>query len=164
MTTRYKNFLFYWLPILIYCLLIYIQSSYPSLEIVPKRPNTDKFLHFGAFAILGALFLRAFTTLRLRGNITLLMILCVLLSALYGISDEIHQYYVPYRSADLMDVLADIAGSILGVYVYYLFAIRYRICLHKIPILTKLRFFFRRFLGWIVFLLLNLDEVAKSLL
>ena len=47
-----------------------------------------------------------------------MLILSVLLSSLYGISDEIHQYFVPYRDADLMDVLADMLGGIMGVYIY----------------------------------------------
>jgi len=46
------------------------------------------------------------------------LILSVLLSALFGISDEIHQSFVPFRTADPMDVLADILGSIAGVYLY----------------------------------------------
>lgn len=49
------------------------------------------------------------------------MILSITLSSLYGISDEIHQYYVPYRNADVMDVMADILGSIFGVYIYNFF-------------------------------------------
>ena len=47
-----------------------------------------------------------------------MVILSVLLSSLYGISDEIHQYFVPYRDADLMDVLADMLGGLMGVYIY----------------------------------------------
>jgi len=47
-----------------------------------------------------------------------MLILSVLLSSLYGISDEIHQYFVPYRDADLIDVLADMLGGIMGVYIY----------------------------------------------
>ncbi len=33
----------------------------------------------------------------------------------YGISDEIHQYFVPLRDADFLDFLADMTGSICGV-------------------------------------------------
>lgn len=47
-----------------------------------------------------------------------MLILSVLCSSLYGISDEIHQHFVPYRSADLMDVLAGTLGGIMGVYIY----------------------------------------------
>ncbi len=115
-----KKFLFYWFPILIYCLLIFIQSSYPSPEQVPDWPYIDKILHLAAYAILGALFLRALKTLPIKNNLKLVMILSILLSSLYGISDEIHQYFVPYRNADLLDALADMLGSVCGVYVYQL--------------------------------------------
>jgi VanZ family protein len=81
-------------------------------------PYFDKVLHFIAYALLGALFLRAFKTSRIKNNIKLMVILSVLLSSLYGISDEIHQYFVPYRDADLMDVLADTLGGLMGVYIY----------------------------------------------
>ena len=123
---RFKNFLFYWLPIFIYCLLIYIQSSYPSPEEVPQLPYIDKVLHFAAYALLSALFLRAFKTLPIKDNIRLITILAITLSSLYGISDEIHQYYVPYRDADIMDALADIIGSIFGVYIYNFFGLERR--------------------------------------
>jgi len=113
-----KNFLLYWLPVFIYCLLIYIQSSYPSPEEIPQLHYMDKILHFTAYAFLGALFLRAMKTLRIKNNLRLVLILSIIFSSLYGISDEIHQHYVPYRDADIMDALADIIGSIFGVYIY----------------------------------------------
>ncbi len=113
-----KNLLIYWFPILIYCLLIFIQSSYPSIKSVPELPYIDKVLHFFAYALLGALFLRALKTTRIKNKLKLVLILSVLLSSLYGISDEIHQYFVPHRDADLMDILADMLGAIMGVYIY----------------------------------------------
>jgi VanZ family protein len=81
-------------------------------------PHFDKVLHFVAYALLGVLFLRAFKTSRIKNNVKLMLILSILLSSLYGISDEIHQYFVPYRSAELMDVLVDILGGLMGVYIY----------------------------------------------
>lgn len=121
---KLKNFLIYWFPILLYCLLIFIQSSYPSFKSMPQLPYVDKVLHFTAYAVLGVLFLRALNTLSIRDNIMLIMILAVILSSLYGISDEWHQYYVPYRDADVMDALADTFGSIFGVYVYQSFIMK----------------------------------------
>lgn len=123
---KYKNLLFHWFPILIYCVLIFIQSSYPSPEDVPDIPYFDKFLHFSAYALLGALFIRAYRTLWIKDNTNLLIILGILSSSFYGISDEIHQYYVPFRDADLMDVLADILGSLFGVWIYYLLMLKYQ--------------------------------------
>ena len=113
-----NKFFAYWFPIFVYCLLIFIQSSRPSPDITPHWPFVDKVLHFSAYALLSALFLRAFNTTRIKNNLKLIFILSVLLSSLYGISDEIHQSFVPYRTADAMDVLADILGSIAGVYLY----------------------------------------------
>lgn len=40
--------------------------------------------------------------------------LAVLIAFLFGISDEVHQYFVPNRSADVMDVVADVVGATLG--------------------------------------------------
>ena len=112
-----KNFIYYWLPVLLYCLLIFIQSSYPSPENIPSLPYIDKVIHFAAYAILGILFFVAFNTIGFKENINKVIMLSILSSSLYGMSDEIHQYFVPYRNADIMDFLADVAGSICGVYV-----------------------------------------------
>ena len=117
--TLYK-ILSYWFPVFIYCLLIFMQSSYPSPESVPDLPYIDKLLHIAVYALLGALFLRAFKTLRIQHNLKLVMILSILLSSLFGISDEIHQHFVPFRNADFMDALADMIGSVGGVYGYQL--------------------------------------------
>ena len=113
-----KKFICYWLPIILYCLLIYFQSSRPSPENIPEIPYIDKLLHAAAYALLGALFLRAFRTLKIKNHLKLIMILSMFLSTLYGISDELHQYFVPYRKAELTDIAANMAGSILGVLIY----------------------------------------------
>ena len=114
-----NKFFAYWFPIVLYCLVIFIQSSYPSPDIGPHWPFKDKVLHFTAYALLGALFLRAFYTTRIKHHLKLIFTLSVLFSALYGISDEIHQSFVPYRTADVMDALADIFGSAFGVYIFF---------------------------------------------
>jgi VanZ family protein len=45
----------------------------------------------------------------------------ILFAALYGLSDEIHQYFVPLRSADFYDVLADTIGAILAQCTLFIF-------------------------------------------
>jgi VanZ family protein len=116
--SKLNNFFIFWFPILLYCLLIFIQSSRPSPDITPHWPYFDKVLHFTAYAVLGALFLRAFNITRIKHHLKLIIILSIILSSLYGISDEIHQSFVPFRTADAMDALADILGSIAGVYLF----------------------------------------------
>lgn len=48
--------------------------------------------------------------------------LAVLLASLYGVSDEVHQAFVPGRSADLLDWLADTAGAAVAVSLVRLWA------------------------------------------
>jgi len=120
MSIRLKNFLYYWLPLIFYCLAIYIQSDFPSPEHLPSFEFSDKVLHFFAYALMGVLFYRAYQTLQIKDNLGMLILLSVVSASLYGISDEIHQYYVPFRNADILDVMADIFGAVCGVYLYHL--------------------------------------------
>ena len=110
-----SRFTLYWLPVIIYCAAIFIQSSFPTSEQIPDWRNLDKILHMAAYAILGALFFRALSTGRFRKRLKTAVILSILLSGLYGLSDEIHQAFVPGRSPEAADVLADFIGGILGV-------------------------------------------------
>ena len=121
MSTRLKNFLYYWLPVILYCLAIYIQSSLPSPERIPSFQFSDKVLHFCAYAVMGILFYRAYQTLRFKDNVRKLMLLSVVSASLYGISDEIHQYFVPFRDGDILDAVANTLGALCGVYLYHLF-------------------------------------------
>lgn len=42
----------------------------------------------------------------------------IVLSTLFGLSDEIHQYFVPGRDASALDLLADFLGSAAGAAAY----------------------------------------------
>ena len=77
-------------------------------------PPFDKLYHAGNFGVLGALLYLA------TGRAGL----AVLLASLYGVSDEVHQAYVPGRSADLFDWAADTAGAAIAVWVVRLWAER----------------------------------------
>ena len=123
MQTHLKRFVLYWLPLILYCLFIYIQSAHPSPEQIPSFPFVDKALHFAAYGLMGILFYRAYQTLRIKNNIQLLMLLSVVSASLYGISDEIHQSFVPFREAEVADVIADIIGAFSGVWLYRLLVV-----------------------------------------
>jgi VanZ family protein len=109
-----SRFFFYWLPVLLYCLLIFIQSSFPASEHVPEFDFSDKLLHMGAYAVLGFLLYRAFSAMDNGATTVRFIAMSIFLTALYGASDEIHQYFVPSRSAELLDFAADAIGGILG--------------------------------------------------
>ena len=38
-----------------------------------------------------------------------------LFSAFYGVTDEIHQWFIPFRVMDPYDILANSVGGILGI-------------------------------------------------
>ena len=41
-----------------------------------------------------------------------------LIGSIYGLSDEIHQLFVPYRGFSLFDILADVMGCLLGIMIF----------------------------------------------
>lgn len=101
----------YWAPVLIYCgIIVYLSSqSHPSQHLPSFLFGmSDKLLHAMEYGILGILLYRAFhQTTRAVGSI-ILSIICVVI---FGISDEIHQWFVPNRQADTWDLLADTLGA-----------------------------------------------------
>ncbi len=56
--------------------------------------------------------------------------IAVVATTVYGVSDEWHQSFVAGRNADVADVVADLAGSVIGsgCFLYYL---RWRLQSHK---------------------------------
>lgn len=114
-----KPFFRYWLPVIALCAVIFLQSSFASPHLFPGWPYKDKVLHAGVYGLLGALWVRAFNTLRpWRGRPWPLLIIAVVLATAYGISDEWHQSFVATRTADGADVLADFFGSAIGSWIY----------------------------------------------
>ncbi len=120
MKDNHRFFLIYRLPLVLYCAVIFIQSAYPSVVRLRNVPFGDKYLHVAGYALLGILFFRAFRSLRPGNRLLGVILLSISASTAYGISDEIHQYFVPCRTADVMDALADMVGSALGVLGYFL--------------------------------------------
>lgn len=108
-------FLRFWFPLVAYSGIIFYISSIPGLEAPAPFPQADKFFHIGMYFPFGFLAIRAITG---TGPVVLAaraLFAAVALTALYAISDEIHQMFVPGRSASPDDIVADIAGGIFGI-------------------------------------------------
>lgn len=69
-----------------------------------------KFAHFFEYAVLGFLIGCALFLSRRRFS----PITAVICSALYSVSDEIHQYFVPGRACRIFDVGVDTLGALTG--------------------------------------------------
>jgi VanZ family protein len=87
--------------------LIFALSSVPDLgtglggwDLVLR-----KIAHAGEYAVLGALLVRA-----LRRPAV-----AIALGALYAVSDEVHQVFVPTRMGSPLDVAIDAVGVVCGV-------------------------------------------------
>ena len=94
--------------------LLFAASAAPDTGVVTESLS-DKVLHVAAYAPLGFLMLRALTGGRLAAITWSRALSAAALSILYGLTDEIHQLYVPGRTADPLDLLADAVGAALGV-------------------------------------------------
>ena len=120
MPTRVKGTITAWLPVVGYCVLLFVQSSFASPKLVPTFSGMDKLLHFGAYGVLGMLFMWAFTRSVPRLGAGRILFYSILLTAAYGLSDEAHQHFVVVRTADMMDALADAIGGGCGAFLYYI--------------------------------------------
>jgi VanZ family protein len=76
---------------------------------------SDKSGHSIGYALLGVVLLRAFARGRLSGVTWTAGLAAIVLATMYGVSDEFHQSFVPGRSPDRFDVVADCVGATIGV-------------------------------------------------
>lgn len=101
---------------LCYASLIFIISSFP-LPVSVERGGADKTLHVIEYSILGFLTLSCFK----NRNLFPILLFAFLISSLYGISDEVHQYFVPGREFSIYDIAANSVGSLFGVLINFKF-------------------------------------------
>ncbi len=113
--------LYYRLPLVAFCLLLFFQSSFPSPISAPLFPHDDKLMHLGAYGFLAFLAARNIEQERPFFSRRKLGILAILFTVLYGLSDEIHQAFVPDRTASVWDFAADILGGFIGIGFYLYF-------------------------------------------
>lgn len=118
MKNHKKYYTKYWLPPIIYCLLIFVQSTieFP----VSKLQSFDKLLHFIVYFLLGILIFRAVSTISKRIHIIFAIVISVFASTLIGLTDEMFQLFTPSRTIDRLDVLSDFAGSASGIITFLL--------------------------------------------
>lgn len=100
----------YFLPWLILSLAIIYFSNQETVEFL-NDPfyMEDKILHFTAYFIYGLTIQFALIN-STNYNSKKYYITIVLIGALFGLTDEIHQYFIPGRSSDILDWIADLLG------------------------------------------------------
>lgn len=101
-----------WGPALACALGIFALSAIPQMP-APPLGLSDKDAHFGLYTGFAATLAWGFAGGRidgLGGRAALLALVC---ASLYGITDELHQWFVPGRSCDAFDWMADTTGAAL---------------------------------------------------
>ena len=124
---RLKNILRYQLPLFVWAIIIFWFSSLTALPHV-KTPiiAADKLAHVFVFFIFclfsrRALFFQSALPFLKKWS----LVFAFILTCLYGYLDEVHQLYVPGRTYDYFDMLANAIGAFLFI-VFFLVINRFR--------------------------------------
>jgi VanZ family protein len=89
---------------------IFVLSSMSALPAPPGR-FADKLAHVVLYAGLSTLVIRALTEAGALVVTARVAVVAAVVSTLYGVSDELHQSFVPTRQADALDLIADAIGA-----------------------------------------------------
>ena len=114
-----NHFLWFQGPMTLWGIDLFTQSSIPGDRIPAHWVfSFDKLIHFLIYMVFAWAVDRGITN---QSRFPLLVkhhyLITFVIIAVYGASDEIHQYFVPKRSCSLLDWLADCFGAV--VYLTY---------------------------------------------
>jgi VanZ family protein len=104
------NRLLVWGPAAFWAAVLFLLSSLPDVPGASWLPFGDKVGHLSLYAVLGV----ALAWGRGRSRRAVPHLLLLALGALYGVTDEVHQGYVPGRMPDPWDWVADVTGLVIG--------------------------------------------------
>ena len=111
-----RKILFFVPAILYYGLIFFLSSR--SLRSQVDILFLDKAVHLLEFALLG-FFLAFGFFLSLRSSVALKSLVILISGMLLGGLDELHQYFVPDRSSEVLDLVADSIGVLVGLLIFY---------------------------------------------
>lgn len=118
--TKVINKLRFFLPALLWALVIFTFSSFPTgtaSQFYWQDFVIKKFAHMVEYAILTVLIYRGLWNSGVARPQAFLY--AILLSVFYGITDEVHQSFTPGREPRARDVIFDTIGSGIAVYILW---------------------------------------------
>jgi len=108
----------YWGPLVGYAGVIFFLSaqSHPEeqLSLFLLKEVSDKVLHAVEFGILALLCYRAFRWAAGPVVARQALVLAIVTASVFGLTDEVHQLFVPFRESSWQDWLADTVGAVIG--------------------------------------------------
>mgnify|MGYP000175390016 CR=1 FL=1 len=101
---------------------IFFLSHQPGDSLyMPSIPGIDKVAHMAAYAALAAAVLYAFQLLPAMNKTALqVSLLTIGFCIFYGIGDEFHQSFIPYRYVSFADLVADALGAVTASVAWFL--------------------------------------------
>lgn len=119
--SRRSGYVLRWGPVVAGMAAIFAVSAQSQPPVPEGMSNTTG--HVLAYAGLGVLIVRAVAG-ALPARVTRRVALVTMAIAVgYGATDELHQWFVPGRVADVGDVIADAAGALIAVAVCWAWGI-----------------------------------------
>lgn len=102
-----------YIPAVVYMAFIFYLSSIPLRfpEVIDIIDPTKFFLHIAEYSLLGFLLSCANSS----------KMLSIFIGSAYGLSDELHQSFVPFRKFSIFDLLADVIGVCVGIALFMYF-------------------------------------------
>lgn len=100
-----------WVPPLVWAGAVLVATSIPNPQLPAGVDQLDKVAHFAMYGVLAWLLARALTRGRAAARAIVVTLLAV---AAFGAADEWHQQFIPGRSSDVADWMADVSGATFG--------------------------------------------------
>ena len=104
----------YWLPVILYIVLIFGASSISTLRPPQIVVGSDKLAHIVEYGILGFLLMRAFLGSGFVSTTGKGVLLGIVVGLIIALADELYQIGVPGRLSDPVEFAADALGLVLS--------------------------------------------------
>jgi len=103
-----------WTPVFLYMAFIFYLSSQTAVPgpSTPPFPHYDKVIHMVMFGVLSLLFFGAWKYEKTSSP----YVYAIIFTIMYGVLDEFHQSFVPGRTPDVFDAVADGIGSLIVLF------------------------------------------------
>ena len=108
----------YWVPTVLWMGVIFFLSTLPESATPGRGIISDKVCHAAEYFVLAFLILFALQRTTQFRFFTSFWITFTWV-AVYGLSDEIHQLFVPTRQFDVGDLLADVCGVVVLFFILW---------------------------------------------
>lgn len=89
---------------------------FSPIRLSPIRQTIQNLAHIPIYSILAVLLMKLFNKTKIEYFRKIIYIILIIL--VIGALDELHQHFVPGRTASLLDIFLDIVGGIAGLIIY----------------------------------------------